>query len=328
MALCTRSTSFFLGVSWALCSFLSAICIICATCFSCKQYQKQHALAVIGKIYNFMAVSCVLIYTANAFFWSSTCNESSLALQKISMIFYGGQEYCFILILYLRLYSTFKDSIYRLSTFSVRAFVTMFILLPIFVIALMALQNINSSLSLILILMTAITSLFLLLSISGLFIYKLFGIYHASKTRASNLNETFLALVTRNTILTIVSILVSILTVISFGIIATHPDSKMSTGSASNLDFAHYFMYLLDVDTNYICITLAIKAFTSEYYFICGSLDKKCKECCSVMVTKQRRMNNIEYELENQQPRMENVNSISARSVQATKTPESSNYVE
>ena len=202
---CPGSSTFALGIIWTGCSFLSALCMIFTLFYLCRTHYKHRdvlaarvnskCLVIVEYIFNFMAIACTIAYGAKGAFWVMSCDESSRIHYMMTMGWYGNQEFFFMLTLYLRLFVSFKDSSFKLSRCSHRGLIAMFVFLPLTAFSLMAVRDsVPYWIYLVTVLVVASLSLTLSLTISGMFLSKLFAINKISQTL--NDNNTFLNLIT------------------------------------------------------------------------------------------------------------------------------------
>merc|ERR1712157_354999 len=104
------------------------------------------------------------------------------------------------------------------------------------------------------------------MGISSLFIYKLIQVSRHIDDNNNDNDKLLKAVITKNTILTLISFGVTVLVIIIFVIV-----------SVTKLWWLAAYGILLDAFTNYICITLTFKYFDSIYFKMCGCIDAKCK---------------------------------------------------
>jgi len=294
---CPESATFTIGIIWTACSFMSAIFMICTVFYLCKTHWKHRdvviqrtnskCLFIVEYIFNFMAIACTIAYGAKGAFWVMTCDDSSRVHYMMSMGWYGNQEFFFMMTLYLRLFVSFKDSSFKLSRRSHKVLIALFVFLPLVAFTNISIRDsIPTTISTVNSVIIATMSLSLSLTISGSFLWKLFTINKVSQTL--NDNNKFLFLITRNTVLVTISISMSILCVITYGLIrGLFPDDDIY--AVSTTWYIQWFMFLIDVDTNFICIALTNGAFTAWYYKLCTSLDSKCRTCCDEMANEKKK---------------------------------------
>ena len=302
MSPCVENGSFALGVLWASCGLIAVCFMIWAAIFHSYHYYRiptrdrtSKSLFILGNVYNVTAICCVIVYISNAIYWTLTCNQPSRWFYTISIGLYGNQEWFFMLVLFVRLYKTFKDSNYRLSNCSVFLFIAMFILLPLSASILMYMLRtdaVSLSVILILVLLCASLSLTVMLSLSFAFLYKLYVIFKSAG--ADVRGSGFLSMITRNTILVVISISFSFLNVVSFALVNYYSDTDRY--GTSSFGYIQNFMFLFDVCTNFTCVMLTLNAFTKYYYGVCGPLDAKCRTCCG-NVTKVKKEKSKDIEL-------------------------------
>eukprot|EP00483_Globobulimina_turgida_P012102 UN12124 len=115
-----------------------------------------------------------------------------------------------------------------------------------------------------------IISAFFCIFITTMFVYKLFNVYRAPNFR----DDDLLSIITKNTILALISILSTILNGIILFIAWNH---------SSNLPLWYFkdFCFVLEIYTNFICILLTYRHFKKQYVTFCGFMDRRCKSCCT-----------------------------------------------
>eukprot|EP01084_Bolivina_argentea_P078804 143009_1 len=202
-------------------------------------------------------------------------------------ILYFIQLYLLWLILFIRLHTVTCDGAYQLNKYTFITFKIIFLLCPIISIIYIIYSVIheitaktandhqshlflNISLMSLLMIFGAVIPIIL----TFLFISKLMQIYKDSKQCMSFFDQKkyqrLIPVITRNTILAIISVSITILTIISF--------------------FIHVviscYMGLFNIYSNFICIMFAYKCFHKAYNKICSPLDTKCRNFCMEIMNK------------------------------------------
>eukprot|EP01084_Bolivina_argentea_P269138 457333_1 len=200
------------------------------------------------------------------------------ALFWLFMSCYTLQTYLLWLILFFRLYFVFEGSVYELSRLSYNILRFILILMPILVFFLFLPIWTDTAL-LILTFMCFIASMTFCILITTIFVYKLFLFYKKfeSNTDVNDKDNIFLSTITKNTILTIISISSTVLNAILFVI-------TWYNHLIVFLIYMRGFTFLFDVYTNFVCILFTYKWFDLYYIKCCGFMDNQCRSCCSNMM--------------------------------------------
>ena len=286
MAACSDVGAQILSIIWSIFALIFSICmsyiIILFFKYHCHPNTESPTppkiLFIAGIFYTIITFLNCVQYLINGIYWAATCNKYSPALLFSGIILYVLQTYFLWLILFLRLYIVFRNSAYKLSKCTIIFFISMFTILPIATFSLFnpSVQS-NGWRVYIIAISVFVLSILLSLSISIIFLYKLFIIYKAVQFKS---DDTFLSLITKNTILVVISISFSVINLV---VTALVPD----IGYTFSLAFIRHFMFLFDIFTNFICVTLAFQCFDNYYDIFCGLLDKKCQWLCMKMMLRQ-----------------------------------------
>ena len=124
--------------------------------------------------------------------------------------------------------------------------------------------------------MILIGALVVNISLSSLFVYKLIQVIKDEDTTRNN--GRLLDIITKNTILTLISNSATLLVIVGIIVNSIIPNHGSYWIFSMNV-----LVQFLDVYTNFICIAFTFKCFISWYNGVCGKLDYKCKKCCSMM---------------------------------------------
>ena len=118
-----------------------------------------------------------------------------------------------------------------------------------------------------------------------MFIYKLFQIYKTNfedhhKLNENNIINNIFCIMTKNTILAVISIGAAIITTLNhimFVVWFNDIDSEIIHCISDSL-------YLLDISTNFFCIILSFAVNHRYYLLSCKCLDKRCKSFCNIII--------------------------------------------
>ena len=214
--------------------------------------------------------------------WIFVYTQWGVYIFRITKWFYLLQLYCLWLTLFIKLYYVFKDSIYSLSSCTIRLFITFFIFSPI---TMWIILNLSISFSedgrtgWIAFLSFAIFSVLL----SYLFIHKLFKLFRDTQKlnpiSKMNPKNNILSTMTRTTILAIISLILSILSPVILYVY--YPSMHYNF-----LSLINYQLPMMDIYTNFICVILTYGPFTKHYVVLCGICDLQCKKCLFKMISK------------------------------------------
>ena len=120
-------------------------------------------------------------------------------------------------------------------------------------------------------LLYSISSIFticLAVSLFGVYIFKMYSIYKTTK------DEDFISLITKNSLLAIFSISVTLFNFVLFAFV--------DTAHSAHYGFFVDIFIVTDIYTNALCIFLSYKTFDPYYYKICGLCDTHCIRKCVV----------------------------------------------
>ena len=209
-------------------------------------------------------------------------------LQSLCNGFYCFQMYFLWAISVLKLRIVFRNTIYRLSSFSIIILKALFIIEPIFIIILnyvpliMIIENI-------VILIGFLFSISFSLFVSGLFIYKLICLYKMNKIESNlsssgrtSIDKQILPIITKTSILFLISISFTTLSLISLII-------HQQINNIYTFIFKD-FLILMDMFTNVICVMMTFRLFNNPYKLLCGIIDNKCQGLyVSMVVVEQKR---------------------------------------
>ena len=182
------------------------------------------------------------------------------------------QFYLLWLVMYIRLYSVFKESVHRISKCTNTCMVVLFILLPILMYALIVIffhfdqTGTGKSIWFAFLIFAAVSLLF-----SLLFIGKLYKIQRHSNV-ASKESPVMIAM-TKTIILALFSFSVSVFVAIISYFLYDYKTKYLSMWILNAL------LIILDIYSNFICVALSYSIFNEQYTKCCGRIDEKCRKC-------------------------------------------------
>ena len=222
--------------------------------------------------------SKLLIYSGFIFFISIFLTFLTLLIQGIfyctnlkiylmlSLIFallYAIQFCLLLLILFIRLYFVFHNTILQLSKFTTIGYLVTYILMLLMVLFGAILQSVHVQSATFVVLIAFILILSLVISMMGLFIYKLIQVY-----KFMGNDQCLISMITKAVILTFISIFITFLAPISI-ILFNNSGSIFLRGITT-------LVIMADLYTNFICIILEYEYFNGYYHKLCHCLDEKC----------------------------------------------------
>ena len=192
----------------------------------------------------------------------------ALDLQRgLFTIFLAMHYYMLLLILFIRVYFAFQGSMFALTKCTVKTYIVIYIIEPIlFILGGFMYIIVDSPIGLMLIAVAVVFILSLIISIVALYVQKLIQVYKLSKG-----DEHYMSIITKTTILTMMSVIVT-----CFGYIPFFMVNYLN-------GYTYWIMelsLLIDIYTNYICVVVGYPVFATLYNKLCGGLDLKCRNCC------------------------------------------------
>ena len=187
------------------------------------------------------------------------------------LLTYVIQFYFLLLLLFIRLHSVFKDTMYELSRITVRIFKFAYILLLFLVIIGVMLFRFRIPGSFIIAFIMVLIFIALIITLMVMYIRKLLKVYKAVSNTENAETENLIIIITKTTILTIFSLSVTFLTPIVLGIMSNAKCAECASNIGSTT-------MLLDIYTNFLCIALSYKCFGGAYIKLCGCTHKLCKK--------------------------------------------------
>ena len=181
--------------------------------------------------------------------------------------FLGLHYYLLLLILFIRVYFVFKASAFAVSKCTARVYAIVYVIQPvIYFSGVLTFIFVNETVGYIIIAIILVDLLGLMMSLIILYLNKLTTIY-----KLSNGNQYYMGVITKTTILTIISLSVTLVGYLPFFF-----SSWLNGYSWWITDL----MIVVDIFTNYVCVVAAHPIFASYYVKLCGGLDAKCRYCC------------------------------------------------
>ena len=205
-------------------------------------------------------------------------------------ILYFLQLYFLDLILFLRLYSVFKESPYRLTNTLVAVYVMVFgLFFLIFVLSIMSELVMENGIVAHSVMVILILGFFIIfsLSIMHLFIHKLYQTYKLSRGDYCNQNgvnklvQNISSAMTQNSILATLSLGISIIAVLNRIV----SELWLNHSYKQVAHCINYSMHLLDIASNFMAVSLTFAINKKYYLLIFGCIDKRCKAICDSMAT-------------------------------------------
>ena len=196
----------------------------------------------------------------------------------IAGAFIVGQYLAMILLLFYRLKVVFNGTAYQLSRCTIRTFFAMYILTLVSGTAYTFVNDTTSSsyFEIISVLLTDLLGISLIFFLTFLFVKKLIDVNKRSGGAQQNATNRLLSAITKQTILTFISIS-SLLLLITMSLLFNET-GILTTSIHGNFVFT--LCAFVDLWTNFICILLSYGAFNGYYTNMCGCCDTKCKQLC------------------------------------------------
>ena len=189
----------------------------------------------------------------------------------IFITLYLLQSGCLLLISFIRVKYVFDTTFMKLSKCTIRFYYIIFVILALF-IPLSMIELIDTENDILYIItafaasMVFLLLIFLSVSIMILFIRKLIQVY-----KMVTKDDDLIEIITRSTILTLVSISVTLIVLPTSGIQMQYP-------------WILVYVFLFDITTNFLCIMLSFDLMKEYYVTICGCIDSQCKKCWTNIV--------------------------------------------
>lgn len=209
-----------------------------------------------------------------------------------STVCYGIHWTIYLVILYLRLYHVFKDSVLEISKCMNK--LVLFIIIssvPYGAFIVIGFIRIGFETGLLLYLFYLIGLLVFSQCLAFAFIHKLYKLNQYERnnndifvnTTRSNANERndLTEIMTKYTVLALISIIGTTMIVIVYVIGSISGDAE-----SPEIYLLSIVGQMLDVFIDVVCVSLSMKFYKSYYQRICKRIDIKCKDCCANMVNK------------------------------------------
>ena len=218
----------------------------------------------------FMIVTfLVLLFNLLAGVYKCSTNHQKIyhAFEPPVTVSYAIQFYLLLLLLFIRLYNVFKGTMYALSQITVKIFCIMYILLPPLGVTAALFFVLQISGGFILTMIAFLIVITLIISLMIMYIRKLLRIYRSVAITDCPDTDELIITITKTTILTLLSLSVTFVTPI---VIISDTQAAIGNVVTSTM--------LLDIYTNFLCITLSYSFFFGMYMKICGCMHRICKK--------------------------------------------------
>lgn len=220
--------------------------------------------------------------------------KGMIITQIFSGAFYGLQLYVLLIVLILRLYLIFKDTKFRLSQCTLNIYKALFLLTAIMLLFIIpVILTLNSNLIWTIFTLMLMVSILMNLSLSGMFVYKLTKI----KQDNDDQNISLLNIITKNTILTIISNTMTLFVIGGF-ILSLFIDTDNDNNPKYWIFAINVLCQELDCYTNFVCIALSFQCFEDKYKKICGCIDTMFWKCCHNKNNKKNKKNKIKINID------------------------------
>ena len=227
-------------------------------------------------------IKCILYGLIHCDYILLSSSFKSIVFETIFTDLYAIQLYFLWIVLLIRLYFTFKNTPYQLSSLVIRIYSAIFVALPLLFILI-----IIPDLYALMIVFSFSLSIFITLSIIIVYCFKLFQVYryHSSYKLTKDYQQyilqndiDLLTIVTKSTVLTLISTLFSflILLILIFIFVFTVYEIEIRYQTMI-LDLC----LLLDTYITAICVILQFKYLHSKYQFCCNCIDVICRYYCN-----------------------------------------------
>ena len=233
---------------------------------------------------------CIIYGLSHCEYIQISSDISEIIFNIIFRDLYVIQLYFLWIVLFIRLYYIFIDTPYSLSKLTIRIYSIIFIFAPVLTV----LISVNDLYTIFIVLGLS-GGIFITLSIIILFIFKLIQVYtryseyqeHQNIDDDNDLNLAkeenigLLTIITKNTILVIISTLFSLL--ILFILIMNFIFSVYNVKYGYQEQFLDICL-LLDIYITTICLIFQFKYLHQSYEYFCGCIDIVCRYYCNQFV--------------------------------------------
>eukprot|EP01084_Bolivina_argentea_P211433 359678_1 len=290
------ASSIFILITFSLLCIWVAITVIFLTIKFIVNYKKQKLSAL--SFYTglaFCIITSIDLFATSVGYPTLLCdptvqNTLTITATVFQKVTYGLHNYLFWLLLFIELHHTFKDTMYKLKSPTVKCWIILFVVFGVLYImqwivyAMDRIKNGRRNVSFKLNIQTVLIALGSLavflsmlifpISLSVGFMKRLSFAIDSIKNKSVSTDQTFLSLITKMTILTVTSAIFTVI-VLCFLILRESRFKLLLRG----------FVYLLDVYTNFVCFMLTQQLFDKYYKILCGPLHNKCQRCCGYYIT-------------------------------------------
>eukprot|EP00485_Elphidium_margaritaceum_P003503 CAMPEP_0202697884 /NCGR_PEP_ID=MMETSP1385-20130828/11183_1 /ASSEMBLY_ACC=CAM_ASM_000861 /TAXON_ID=933848 /ORGANISM="Elphidium margaritaceum" /LENGTH=355 /DNA_ID=CAMNT_0049354451 /DNA_START=32 /DNA_END=1099 /DNA_ORIENTATION=- len=220
----------------------------------------------------------ILTFAFTALYVSYGCHPATYALAEIFRVIsselYVLQTMLLIGILFYRLRSVFRNSLYRLPKFTILVFRVLYAITSIlFVCAVIPLVLGWSLVLQLLCSLVILVIIMLIIYLAAAYIHRLFLVHQRSQQHHTEQDEDFLHAIVNTAVLTLISIL---MTVVTFAMIFLFSLSPPTQAAVPHIGFAFNMIVLADTYTNMLCILLSFKRFNGWYHALCGVCHAGC----------------------------------------------------
>ena len=263
-------------------SMIAMLWLIYLFAKSMKSEQNQTLKNLGFTLFNIQMMYCMVSGSNSLILaFTSDCSIGTefLIIWYIATILYLAQYAIMIFLLFYRLKVVFDGTTYRLSQRTKWAFFIMYVLLIFMVVSsqlVYILLGWHSSVGAILLSVAALSAILIIFFLTFLFVTKLIDV---NKRCACQRETKWLFTITKQSVLTLISIVSSLVMLIIFFLLSSTGLLALSIDA----NFVFHLCVLIDIWTNFICILLGYHSFNAYYFKMCGCCDIKCRQLCGVM---------------------------------------------
>ena len=227
-------------------------------------------------IYFFFVVTQSILYLSSLLYQVFNCLETNIGVEQAANAFYGLQTFWLWILLFTRSDIAFRDSIFKLANCTIYSVYTFFIIMGMIGTSLIIPSIWNENMLEIryfLIGLMFLSTMVFCVWITIFFIYKLYVVFKGCESMT---DDRLLTTITKNTLLSLISIAATLLAIVIWSI------SFVNYGYVMQIIYSMGFY--IDTLTNFICATLMYSMFNDYYQKLCKCCDKKCKSLCAFMM--------------------------------------------
>eukprot|EP01083_Nonionella_stella_P131964 401199_1 len=233
-----------------------------------KSIQKLQYVFIVSTICSIaMSGTSKLLYCTDLLFAASICG-------LLYLFFFAVQSYLLLFIFYMKLRMVFKGTVLQIAKCTNICYTIMFAGMPFSFIMAIVLFFVDSIaffwFEILFLFFAALT----MLSLVVIFVHKFIHVYRQSS------DEELITLITRTTLLAMISISITIVDAMNTVLIGT-VDSIV-------YHWICHYIALFDLFSNLICIVIGYQMFKKYYFILCSPMDRCCRLCCSSMVGKKQ----------------------------------------